>query len=335
MLKQSPTCDGSARLTRRDLLSHAFSIGGASALTALWPRSAVLAAGTAAQTASRYLVYVGGAGAVIDALIDMQQIAAAPTSATSTDPTSRMRTPILRPGAPPASSTMTQMHIAMGWNPAKPFADWIMAAAAHVATPQNGSLFVTDANMNVRTAYNWSGGTISRIDLPACDAASLTAISPVLTIQAPQLTQVSASGPPPGNLSMPVRAWQQRNFKLTSTAPVAEALLRTLRVGAIAVGPAIQGGTVEVAMRFGIERPDLLGPFQAALQHGGQLMAQPSDITVHLLAADLKQEIAAITLHACRVLALNTTAPPPGTQGAATTAVTLAFADASLGIAPA
>jgi hypothetical protein len=336
MRKQPRPCEATsqeAHLTRRDLLSYALSIGGASALTALWPRSPALAAGTAAQAVSRYLVYIGGAGAVIDSLIDMQQVAAPPTQAPPTDPTKRLRVPMLRQ-APPASATMTQIHIAMGWNPPKPFADWV-AAAVHVATPQNGSLFVTDANMNVREAYNWFGGTISRIDLPACDAASTLTTSPVLTIQAPQLTQVSTSGPPPGQLSPQSRVWRQQNFGLTSTAPITESLKRTLRVGAIALGPTILGGTVDITMGFGPERPDLLGPFQTALQHGGQLMAQPTDVTVHLLTPDMRLEMATVILHACRILALNVMPPPAGTRALPTTTATLAFADASLAVSPA
>ena len=331
MLKQPQPCDATsreARVTRRDLLSHGLAIGGASALTALWPRGSALAAATAAQNVSRYLVYVGGAGAVIDSLIDMQQVAAPPPQTTAaTD--ARMKSAKLLP----TTAVTTQMRIAMGWNPVKPFADWVEAAAAHVAKPQNGSLFVTDTNYNLRSAYNWFAGAISRIELPGCDAASPTPLSPILTIQAPQLTQAIASGQPPAGLHTPARGWQQRNFRLTSTAPIDSSLTRTLRVSAIALGPDIHGGTVDIAMHFGPERPDWLGPFQTALQHGGQLMAQPTDMTLHLLAPDLRTDLAAIGLHNCRVVAINILAPPAGVQNAApTTVVTLAFAEGSLGI---
>jgi hypothetical protein len=329
MLKQSQSGEASsdtARLTRRNLLSYALSIGGAGAITAFWPRDRAVAANVGPQVVSHYLVYIGGEGGVVDSLIDMQQIAA-PQTQTPADAAARS---MLR--GPKAVST--QIRIAMGWSPARPFADWV-AAAVHVPTPQNGSLFVTDANMNVRAAYNWFRGTIDRIELPPCDATSVTSLSPVLTIQAQQLTEVSASGPPPGNLNTHVRPWRQQNFRLTSTAPIAPSLTRAARVSAIVLGPDIHGGTVDIVMGFGPDRPDLLGPFETALQHGGQLMAQPTDVTLHLLTPNLQGEMATVVLRSCRVMALNALPAPAGTRAIPMTVVKMAFADASLGITPA
>jgi len=193
---------------------------------------------------------------------------------------------------------------------------------------------VTDAYINVRAAYTWLGGTISRIDLPILDAASATPASPVLAIQAPQLTQASAPGPLPGSPITQPRPWLQQNFRLTSTAPVAESLTRTMRVGAVSLGPGIQGGTVDITMGFGPERPDLLSPFQTALQRGGQLMAQPTDVTLHLLTSNFKTDLATVTLHACRVTGMNIIPPPAGSRAVPKTIVTVAFADASIVITP-
>jgi hypothetical protein len=316
-------------LTRRVLLSRALSIAGVGAIGALSSHDA-LAANAPLASHDVYFLSVGGVGTPFDSLLDMQQTAPAATQMSM--PKARLRSPMgLQPSGPAPAA---QFRITMGWNPVKPVADWLVAAIAHAPTLQNGSLVITDASLNVRAFYNWSAGSISRIDLPVCDASSPAVASPILTIQAASLTQTNATGPLTGNWGVNARrGWRQQDFRVTSTAPIDAALTRTRSVSGITLAPNIRGGTFDISMGFGPDRPDLMGPFTHALQSGGLLLPdRTTDFTLHLFTPDLR-EVATVMLHDCRVLRMNTI--PAATGATVTTVVTMGFAEASLVITPA
>jgi len=303
---------------RRELLSYAFSIASLGAVGTLWPHDSREAI-PSPPNRDVYLLTVAGMGAPVDALLDMQQLAPAPS-----------KTP-LRPMARIAGTVTptAQFRIALGWNPVSSLAQWLDAAVAHKPILQDGSIVIADTYLNVRAAYNWSGGSITDIELPACDAASITPASPLLTIQAAAMTQTPASGPLTGNWHLGARrSWRQQDFRIGSTAPISAPLTHIRSVSAISLASNIRGGTFDIAMGFGPDRPDLMGPFTRALQSGGPLVPDTAtDITVYLLAPDLRTEIAAVVLHDCRVLSVNT-------PTAAATVVKMSFADASLSITP-
>jgi hypothetical protein len=275
-----------------------------------------------------YQLSIGAQGTPIDSLIDMQQGAAARASAPAS-PAVRAA-PIAPRQAVAAPQPTGQFRIAMGWSPSPLAAAWIASAVAHAPTLQTGSILVIDATAQLRAAYNWSGGSISRIDMPALNAGSAAALSPILTVQAATLTQVSASGAASLIPTPRARVWQQRSFQVASTAPISASLALTRSVGAISLGPNIRGGTVDIAMDFGPERPDLSAPFQHALQVGGQLADRPTQITLHLLGLDLRTEIASVNLANCSVTGVRSAPAATGTPPA--TVVTIAFSDAALGI---
>lgn len=311
MIERSRSCDqkcNEGHLTRRDLLSYALSSAGVAAFTALWPHDSTAASNTG-YSAALYFLSVGGIGGPIDSLIDMQQI-----------------------GTPVPSA---QFRIAMGWSVPNPVVEWVASAVARKPIRQSGSIVVTDATLSTRAAYNWSEGFIAQIDLPACDAESATAVSPILTVRAALLTQAAVSGPLAGKWSMGRRGWQQRNFQVTSTAPIGASLSRATRVSGVTLGPNIRGGTFDITMGFGLNRPDLLAPFTSALQHAGALVPdRTTDMMLHLLAADLRTEIAAVVLRNCRVLTVDNPAPATPTA-IPKTIVRMGFADAALGFTPA
>ncbi len=238
----------------------------------------------------------------------------------------------LAPSAPLPPQT-NQIQLALGWAVAKSVADWLKAAVAHTPVRVDGSIVVVDSSLQMKAAYDWTGGSVSQVLWPACDAGLNAPASPVVTIQTVTLTpRPSVSGPLAGNWSVQRRGWTQNDFGLTSNANIGASLQKILRVSALSLSPGISGGSVEMTFAFGLERPDLMAPFMGAMQAGGQIVpGQSTDITLHNLTPNLAAEMSAVTLLNCRVTRISTGPAAPGVRPMSV--VALSFADASVSIA--
>ena len=320
--------------TRRDLLRNSLLLGGTLCAPHIWA-----ATGTVRNYAAGHqILLVRGGTAGIASLISTRM---APTTLTAAPAPPKVPAMTVAPAvaarlqsmaiAPPETNTV---QFALGWNMSPPVVDWLTGAVNHVISSQDGSVVTMDYDYKVTQTLDWTAGSIAQVIWPGCAAASHDTPNPVITVQAATLRYRPGDHRPMPGYSPPGKtagkAWLRANYRVTSNTNID--LTTVASVSDLLFVPTSYGGAVTLSLGFGRERPDLLGPFTAALQAGGALVpGQSTDITIQYLDPGLVNALASVTLHNCRVISVG-----PGSLGLVpNTAVAINYADASLSILPA
>lgn len=328
--------------TRRDLLRTSLLLGGALSAPRIW---AATTAANLGYTAARRVVLVAGGAAFIDsvatvfapapAAVRAPAVAAAPATAPA-----RTNTPVaINPAvqspisaAPSGLRAANQISFALPCGGVgQPIANWLAGAVNHVPSLQDGSVCTLDYNFKLLERYDWTGGSISQVTWPVCDASSVAPAGPVITVLAATLSVQaypgSSAGPspvPPALLTVlsSQKYWRASEFLVTSNANVD--LSRISSVSALTLAPAAYAGTFTL-----VNEPSRSLPFYAALRAGGMLMpGQSTNLAIQYGAAPG----VSVTLRNCLVASVVPFNQQANGETIVRTVVTLNYADASLSI---
>jgi hypothetical protein len=314
--------------TRRDFLRQSIlAVQGSVSLAGLLANRVYAANNTGAAPVDLQLMINGAyAGYNLPGLLDIQQVA--PPAAAAPDGAG------MRFAAPRMPQTQ-QVRFQFTGGMSSVFNNLVQQSVAHQLGRVDGVLLL-GTPYALQAAYEWTGGSIYQIDMPALDASANVPVYATATLKAVSLAPAAVSKYAAVHAQgygarRQLTQWTTRNFKLSCTA--LGTLVRTLSVGTLSFSAQLRGGSFSFVMATS---PALLSstlkPFSTALGSGGQLTpGQPTTFELDLLNSNMSATLASVSLQNCLITHIDTSTTAGGSVVLST--VTVAFSDAGMSLA--